>query len=356
MFDRVTYAQASTHAVSDGEKTRRQLMLLAIASMILLSTTPILGHHLISGLGSLAPSRDHVLRLCVVALQTLLSPVHDGFHLLLVAGLIYAGLDRLRASRELRNVLRSLPAARPQRGGVFARAAARVGVPVDSIRVVDGLPTPAFTAGWWHPRIFVAAQLATLLTEEQLGAVIRHEDAHARKRDPLKLSVMRFLALTLFYIPALRRIADDLADDAEIVADDRAAGAEPDALASAIVTLARFDACSARIRKLETSAVVSRLNNSGLLERRVRRLVGEAAPPRSHLTRSTLSWAAAALILVWISVPAAAPSAPYQGKRQTPASGNQPEHCRHYGFVFSHFVCPGGVGAVGAARCAHRYT
>ncbi len=336
------------------DNARRRVLLLSVALLILLGTTPILGHHLVSGVGSLASNRDHLFGLCVVALQSLLSPVHEGFHLLLFAGLIYAGLDRVRAARELQRVLGSLREIRPQGGSVFERAAERAGQPLESVRVVDGLPNPAFTAGWWRPRIFLAAQLERLLTEDELTAVIRHESAHARGRDPLKLSVMRFLASTLFYIPALRRMADDLADEAEIAADDRAAANDPAVLACAIVALAQFDPFKGDTTAFQASAIASGIQRRGLLERRVRRLVGERAPARTHLTRSSLAWAVVALVAVWVSGMSMAPAST-AGTNSHQMAWNHPiEHCRHHpGSFFSRLFCPGGTPQASSARCAH---
>ena len=76
---------------------------------------------------------------------------------------------------------------------------------------MSGLPNPAFTAGWWHPRVYVAAEIADVLDEDQLTAVLMHEAAHLTRRDPLRLSVLRFLAHTLFYLPTFGRLAEDAA-------------------------------------------------------------------------------------------------------------------------------------------------
>ncbi len=336
------------------ENARRRVLLLSVALLILLSTTPILGHHVVASTGSLAANRDHLFGLCVVALQSLLSPVHEGFHLLLLAGLIYSGLDRIRAGRELKHVLGNLEGTRPKSGSVFERAAKRAGQPLESVRVVDGLPNPAFTAGWWRPRIFLAAQLERLLTEDELTAVILHESAHARSRDPLKLSVMRFLASTLFYIPAIRRMADDLADEAEIAADDRAAASDPGVLASAIVALAQFESLGAGTQAIAASAMVPGIQRCGLLERRVRRLVGERAPARTHLTRRSLAWAVAALVAIWISGLSIAPTSLAGASSQKMAPDLHTEHCRHHhGPLFSHLFCPGATLQASVTRCAH---
>ena len=336
------------------KNARRRVLLLSVGLLILLSTTPILGHHFIPGAGSLASNRDHLYGLCVVALQSLLSPVHEGFHWLLFAGLIYAGLDRLRAARELRQVLGSLRGSYPESGSVFERAAKRAGQPVEGVYIVDELPNPAFTAGWLRPRIFLAAQLESLLTEDELTAVIRHESAHAKGRDPLKLSVLRFLASTLFYIPALRRVADDLADEAEIAADDLAAASDPGVLASAILALAQFDPVIGGKPAFQESAIASGIQRCGLLERRVRRLVGERAPARTHLTRRSLGWAVAALVAVWVSGMSIPPAALAGTPPHTMPAGHTSEHCRHHhGPFFSHLFCSGAALQASATRCGH---
>jgi len=354
MLDEVMTICGVSRAALERKNSRRRVLLLSVALLILLSTTPILGHHFVPGAGSLASNRDHLLGLCVVALQSLLWPVHEGFHWLLLVGLIYAGLDRFRAARELSHVLGSLRGTRPQTGTVFERAAKRAGQPVESVYVVDELPNPAFTAGWWRPRIFLAAQLERLLTEDELTAVIRHESVHARGRDPLKLSMMRFFASTLFYIPALRRVADDLADEAEIAADDAAAASDPGVLASAILALAQFNPTTGGTPAFQRSAIASGIQRCGLLERRVRRLVGERAPAHTHLTRRSLAWAVATLVAVWISglsIPSAALANTYS---RTAAPGSPSEHCRHHhGLFFGHLFCPGGVLQASATHCAH---
>ena len=354
MLGEVTSICGVSGTALERKNSRRRVLLFLVALLILFSTTPILGHHFVPGAGSLASNRDHLLGLCVVALQSLLWPVHEGFHWLLFAGLIYAALDRVRAARELRHVLGSLRGTYPLTGSAFERAAKRAGQPVDSVYIIEGLPNPAFTAGWWRPRIFLAAQLERILTEEELTAVIRHESVHARGRDPLKLSVMRFLASTLFYIPALRRVADDLADEAEIAADDFAAAGDPGVLASAILALAEFNRITGGTPAFQRSAIASGIQRCGLLERRVRRLVGERAPARTHLTRRSLAWAIAALTAVWISGLSIPPTVLPDTHSHTTAPVHSSEHCRHHhGLFFAHLYCPGAALQTSATRCAH---
>jgi hypothetical protein len=231
------------------------------------------------------------------------------------------------------------------------------------VRVVEGLPNPAFTAGFWRPHIYVAASLSDVLDAAQLDAVLAHERAHVTRRDPLRLSLLRFLACTLFYIPALRRLADDLTDQAEIDADDAAvARGAPLALASAILVLAQW--ASARrfargIVPFPTGAAAGfslfePFRRVDLLERRVRRLAGEEAVVGTHVTRRSLWAAGAVLIAVWLSglmmahpLPAATPS-------DVGAHAHVAPHCRHPGeSALSHLFCLGWGSRAAGAPCPH---
>lgn len=285
--------------VAEREQARRRRLLVSIAALTLLGTSPVFGHHLTHGAARLFAASDHLGALCLIALHHLLAPVHELFHLLIVVGLVYAVWDRVHVWRRARGVVALLDARPPVAGDVFWRAACAGGVDPRTVRVVESLPTAALTVGWLQPRIYVALQLADRLTEAELAAVLAHEGAHAARRDPLRLSVLRFFAHLLFWIPALRRLADDLADETEIQADDSAAGDAPCVLALAIVAAAAWPSSQAA-RDAVPPGMVG-FNRHGMLERRVRRLAGEEADGRSHVTRRSILGAAVALVLVWTS-------------------------------------------------------
>ncbi|MDQ3556565.1 MAG: M48 family metalloprotease, partial [Gemmatimonadota bacterium] len=299
------------------EQTHRRTVLLWIGVLLLLVISPLFSHHLFRGTEAILAGRDHLGALCLIALHTLLQPVHELFHLLFVAGLLYAAWDRLRTWNRAREVLGVLDVRTPEVGDAFWCAARSAGVEPGAVRVAQGLPTAAFTVGWLRPRVFVAASLADRLEPNQLTAVFAHEGAHALRRDPLRLSLLRFLTCTLFWIPALRRLADDIADEAEIQADDAAAAGQPLVLASAIVALARS------MEEFTVPYAAVGFHRSDLLERRVRRLLGEEPLPGSHLTRRSLVGATAALIVVFVSGAVMAHPLP----AQTPSSHS--EHCEH---------------------------
>ena len=305
------------------EQRHRRVLLMGIASLIVMSTTPVFGHHLLPEPASLA-SLQHLGVLCVRAVRGMLAPLHDGFHWIILAGVAVALIDRLRAVRMLRRVLRGLSARVPEGDSVLSVAARRAGIAPDRVRVLDASPNPAFTTGFVHPRIYVARAVAETLEAEELVALLAHEAEHVRRRDPLRLSVMRALAFTLFWIPALRRLSSDLADEAEVLADDAAVARVGDVvLASALVKVAAWPA--------QRISAAPGFAQQDILDRRVRRLLGEPVVIGTHLTWRSLSLALLALMLVWSSGLAALEPA------RTDAVA---AHCEHEGaFPLRHLFC-----------------
>ena len=343
------------------EEAHRRLLLVSTGALIILSMTPVFGHHVASRADALLAGRDHFGQLCLIALHHLLEPVHFAFHALLVAGISYALWDRLHAWQNVTRTLGALDARAPSSDDPIGTAAGRAGLALDRMHVVDGLPNPAFTAGFWRPRVFVAAVLPEVLTASQLHAVLAHELAHVRRRDPLRLSLLRFLALTLFYIPALRRLADDLGDQAEIDADDAAAAqVEPLVVASTILALAEWRIPSPAwlagggvppVATLSGFQPVHPSRRVDLLERRVRRLSAEPTTPASHVTRRSLAAAAAVLATVWIS--GVMMAHPLRAGAASAAHGAA-SHCQHPGsFAITHLFCLGDRAQSAGGPCPH---
>lgn len=334
-------------SVAVREQARRRALLVSIAALTLLSISPVIGHHLARGTEVLFRGTDHVGAICLVALHILLAPVHELFHAALVVGLAYATWDRVRAWRRVRRALAPLDAASPEQGDAFDAAARTAGLDPSIIRVVDGLPNPAFTVGGLRPRIYVARALAARLAPPELAAVVAHEGAHVARRDPLRLSVLRFFAYTLFWIPTLKRLAEDMADEAEVQADDVAAGTDPLMLASAILSVAQWEQRPARL----VGAVG--FTRQDILERRVRRLAGESPQAGTHVTRRSVLSAAAVLMFVWISGAIMAhplPSEPVVGALPHTHAAN----CmQHLGPAILHVICDGvSLGSI-HYHCPH---
>ena len=343
------------------EQQRRRTVLVAIGTLIVFSTSPVFGHHFAARADALLLGHDHLFNLCLIALHSLLAPVHLASHLVLLGGLLFALSERGRAALRARRTLRSLGWWEPEPGSAFGDAARRAGLERAQIRIATGLPNPAFTVGWWQPRVYVDERLEETLSAAELDAVVAHEAAHVRRRDPLRLSGLRFLASLLFYLPALRRLAEDVADDAEIAADDAAAGADPLVLASALVKTTshwRSLVPNMAIRSPLAAAGVG-FHRVDLLERRVRRLLGEETPIGTHLTRRSLAGAGAVLAAVWVSGLMMAHPLPgdVASSSSVPAGHASMKHCMsHNEAPWKHLFCLGfgGHHATGATvPCPH---
>jgi Zn-dependent protease with chaperone function len=321
------------------EQQYRRRILLGLAVLLVLAMSPLVGHHLPLGHAETLAGRDHFWALCMAALHVLLAPIHGLFHLLLIAGLGYAIIDRFGAWRRQRSVLTLLTPNAPVPGGALSAAAVAVGLDPARIRVVPGLPSPAFTVGWFTPLVYVDDELTACLSTDELEAVLAHEAAHVRRRDPLRFSALRFLACTLFWLTAVRRLVEDLADEAEVVADDAAVRGRPLALASALLTLAQW-----RGRR----PVGIGFGDRDMLDRRIRRLAGDTVPPESRLTRRAVGAAFLILMLAWSAgFVVAHPGSHYDD--------DHAGHCQHAGLAtLLHLYCPGYAAHQARGDCPHR--
>lgn len=328
------------------EQRRRRALLFAIVAAILLGVSPVLGHHVLGSVPWFSASQQHLGAFCLVALHLLLAPLHGVSHYLLYAGVLYMVAERASAFVRHARVMRALPERAALEGSMIAEAAARVGLVPGRVRVVDGLPMPAFVSGWVRPSVFVAADLPERLDADELAAVLAHEAVHLRRRDPLRLFLLRALASVLFWLPALRRVAADVEDEWEITADDEAARRFALPLATAILRLGGGHS--------EVAEPAVGFQRADLLPRRIRRLAGEAPVPGSHLSRRTLAAAAVALVLVWgsgimVLHPLTDPSARDHAMR--------PAHCDHpHEGALSHLFCRGFAWRDGErdGNCPHQ--
>lgn len=324
------------------EHSHRRFLLLALSSLPLLSILPTIGHHLPGGLEEPLASVEHLGALCAAALRMLFTPVHGIFHVALAVGLIYALWDRITAWYSLQSTLRSIDGYTPVEGTPLWYAVRRAGLDAGQVVVVVGLPNPAFTAGLIRPHIYVSSDLEKRLSQIELDAVLAHETAHLRRRDPLRLTIYRFLSCALFWLPALKGLAADIADEAEIEADNVAARRNPLALASAILKLASAP------HPAYMRAAIAQFNHPDLLDRRIRRLAGEDTPLPTRVRRRSLVMAGFSVLLVLFSGLAAAQPPSHR------AGVTQENHCHHHhGSLWSHIHCSSRDCHGGSAHCDH---
>lgn len=323
--------------VSEREGRHRRSLLVLIAMLLLLATSPVLVHHLSGTVGTMLHGRDHIWIICLVALHQLLEPVHAGFHLLLFAGITFAVFDRVRAWRTVARTLDVVSARCVAPDGRLAAAATVAAVPHGRIRILDGSPMPAFTTGWWRPLIYVDSSLEQHLTDAQLAAVVAHEHAHVLRRDPARLTLLRALGCLFFWLPALRRVADDVADDAEVIADDFAARGDPVVLASAILAIAQW-----RSSVAPSTAMVGFQRNT-MLDRRIHRLLGDDWAITTRVTRPSLLGAVFGLLLAWTS-----------GLAVAHPMTDHSTHCAHHHLAaYEHLLCLVGHDRTDDGSCPH---
>ncbi|WP_144512083.1 M56 family metallopeptidase [Bacillus sp. FJAT-22090] len=87
--------------------------------------------------------------------------------------------------------------------------------------IIISHPTPiAITMGFICPKIIISTGLISLLTDEELTAVIAHEMYHQEKRDPLKVFLLSLCASTMGYIPILKWLNKQYRIMQEVLADD----------------------------------------------------------------------------------------------------------------------------------------
>lgn len=327
------------------EQSHRRVTLLGIGALIMLGTGPVIGHHVLPfETDDLLTGVDHFGALCLTALHLLFAPVHPMVHAAITGGLLYAAWDRYRAWRLVRLSLGLIDVRRSQRGDGFWEAAQAADVNPRLLRIVPGLPNPAFTAGLLKPRIYISEMLADELSAAELTALIAHEGAHVARRDPLRLTLFRALACTLFWLPALRRLADDASDQAELVADDAAAGDQPLVLAAAILSVARWSSDMTR------SGAAVGFARANLLDQRVRRLAGEETPVRTHVTGRSIMAAAFALAIVWTSAVLLTHPLPAH------AAEAHARHCDHQGeTALAHLFCRGLPFGPVLTECPHKH-
>lgn len=165
------------------EQAHRQTILVGVGALIILSMSPVFGHHLSASAELFLEGRDHFWTFCLIAAHQLASPIHSLFHVLIIVGLLHAAYDRLVAWTDMRRVLGRLPATKPLLRGDYSQAAQLAGLNPERLRVVEGLPVPAFTAGLLRPRVYVARSLAKRLSFAELTAVLAHEASHVLRRD-----------------------------------------------------------------------------------------------------------------------------------------------------------------------------
>ena len=207
-----------------------------------------------------------------------------------VAGVLVALAVAARAivlARRTARAVRSLRRA-PTMPPRLADAVARAGL--FEITVLIGDARVAFCAGVWRPRLYISTAAVAGLHADELDAVLAHELAHARRRDPLRGLLSRAGADVLFFVPIARWWHEHRAVTAELAADRAAvARAGTSALAGALLGLAGSGPAP------DSSAAFGPETGPGRSTLDVRIAALSAQPPPRPSRRAPLSVTAAVL-------------------------------------------------------------
>lgn len=77
----------------------------------------------------------------------------------------------------------------------------------------------SFCFGFLNPKIIITSGLVSSLTQKELEAVLLHEQAHLKNKDPLKLLIGKAVASMFFFLPIFRELYRNMEATNELIAD-----------------------------------------------------------------------------------------------------------------------------------------
>jgi Zn-dependent protease with chaperone function len=105
--------------------------------------------------------------------------------------------------------------------------------------IADDTPF-AFCAGFFIPAVYVSHGLLSILSADEIEAVLRHEASHLQRRDPMRLFLIELARSLLAPFPIVETFCDRVWIGIELAADRAALAIVPmPALAGAVLKVAR---------------------------------------------------------------------------------------------------------------------
>ncbi len=168
------------------------------------------------------------------------------------------------------------------------------------VSVIDEASPQAFCAGYLKPRVYISRGALEVLSGDELIAVLSHENRHRSTRDPLRFALGRVLSDALFFLPAMRPLADRYEQVAEYRADEAAVEASAGESAPLASALLAFEAAAP-------------LGVASISNERVDALLGQAPGWRlpSPLLALSLTTLCSLVVLVWRASGAASAQATF---------------------------------------------
>jgi len=142
-----------------------------------------------------------------------------------------------RGWRETRRITRLPPASTESAKWATVQQFGARHLPRRRIELFAAPEPMAITVGYVSPRILLSSGLLDVLDESELEAVLHHEAAHVRMRDPLRAFLSDACRTALPFIPIVRYAASHFQMRKEVEADVAAVSAmgSPAPLASALI-------------------------------------------------------------------------------------------------------------------------
>jgi Zn-dependent protease with chaperone function len=237
--------------------------------------------------------------------------------LVLMASGAWAGVRRLLAWGRTRRLLaRSVP-YRPEHWPALDVALTVLPSCQQRLRIVATPRVVACTVGLWRHQILLSAGLLTALSPAEIRAVVSHEWGHVRRRDPLRLVLLRWCSELVWFLPIVRAVAQDSVRAMEEAADDVAVGLtqQPLELAAALVKAAKAQA-------LPGWSGRSALGGELGVTARVERLL-DVAPPRPR-RRHARDWIVSGLVVTCLLALLFVPRRPGVAAALVPLLSHQP--------------------------------
>jgi TonB family protein len=174
--------------------------------------------------------------------------------------------------------------------GKLDRALQETDIPRRRI-VIGSAGTVPYVTGLLYPRIHLARDLVEALGQEELRAVLTHEDAHRRRREPLRFAVLGLTSALFFFYPLVYLLRRRIQEAAELVCDEEVVrrGIRPEVYARALAATIRLGLAPA------PSPVAAGVHSGAFLHARFERIQTwerSVTMPRHYLTM------AAAILLV----------------------------------------------------------
>ncbi|WP_187351861.1 M56 family metallopeptidase [Allosaccharopolyspora coralli] len=203
-------------------------------------------------------------------------------HLGQIAGALLVLMGLLAVGNAVRTVVRGVRQTRRFHTWVVSRRVpipSSVAVVVNEfgsrapVTVVDVEQQVAVTVGLLRPSVVISTGLAEILSPAELRAVVAHEQAHAKRRDPLRVLLGQMLAAHLWFLPAAEDMRTRARRSYELAADRDATNRYGQrALAGALLRV---------LPAAITPGSVAPFADSDLLDARVAQLES-GEPPRPH--------------------------------------------------------------------------